>query len=86
MEIKIISDTEIWFKQQRKVILEIIFDSQGSLHHGFSMQAQTVNKEIYTDILCYIHDAIRRKCPEKGKTLVLLLHNLPIYQSTLVKE
>jgi transposase len=46
-----------------------------------------VNKEMYTDILRRLRDAVRRKSPEKRRTngWVLLHDNAPAHRSVLVK-
>jgi len=46
-----------------------------------------VNKEMYTDILHCLRDAVRRKCPQKWRTSSwFLLHNAPAHWLVLVKD
>jgi hypothetical protein len=53
-----------------KVMLEVLLDRQGIVHYGFIPEGKTVSKEMYTDILSRLRDAVRRKCPHKGETTV----------------
>jgi len=45
-----------------------------------------VNKEVYSDILCCLMDAVRSKLPEKRRTnsLFLLQVNAPAHQLVFV--
>jgi hypothetical protein len=47
-----------------------------------------MNKEMYTDILRRLRDAVRRKRPEKWRTnsLFLLHHNAAAHRSVLVRD
>jgi hypothetical protein len=48
----------------------------------------SVNKEMYIDILSLLRDAVRRKQPEKWRTIIcFLLHdNAPANRSVVVKD
>jgi len=73
---------------QRKGDAGSFFDSQGIIHYEFIPQGVTVNKEMYTDIIYRLIDAVRRKHPEKWRTnsWFLLHDNALAHQSVLVKD
>ncbi|GBM16163.1 hypothetical protein AVEN_126434-1 [Araneus ventricosus] len=46
----------------------VFFDYDSVIHYEFIPEGQTVNKELYLEILKRLRDAIRRKRPEKWAT------------------
>lgn len=75
-------------KSKGKVMLEVFFDHKGLIHYEFIPEGQTVNKELYLEILRRLRDAIRRKRPEKwaSNNWVLLHDNAPAHRSLLVRN
>ncbi|GBN56533.1 hypothetical protein AVEN_206886-1 [Araneus ventricosus] len=55
-------------KSRGKVMLEVFFDYDSVIHYEFIPEGQTVNKELYVEILKRLRDAIGRKRPEKWAT------------------
>lgn len=51
-------------QSQVKVMLTIFFNQKGVVHHEYTPQRQTINKERYRETLRRLRDAVRRKCPE----------------------
>ncbi|GBO13735.1 hypothetical protein AVEN_14207-1 [Araneus ventricosus] len=64
------------------------FDYDSVIHYEFISEGQTVNKELYLEILKRLRDAIRRKQPEKWETndWFLLHDNAPPHRALLVKK
>ncbi|GBL81888.1 hypothetical protein AVEN_50488-1 [Araneus ventricosus] len=62
--------------------------SEGGIHYEFIPEGQTVNKELYLEILKRLRDAIRRKRPEKWATndWFLLCDNAPPHRALIVKK
>ncbi|GFU99560.1 protein GVQW3 [Trichonephila clavipes] len=46
-----------------KVMLIVFLDADGIVHHEYSPQDQTVNKEFYLDVMRRLQEAVRRKRP-----------------------
>jgi hypothetical protein len=53
-----------------KVMLEVLPDRLAVVHHEFIPEGKTFNKEMYTDILSRLTDAVRRKCLHSGEPTV----------------
>ncbi|UYV69042.1 DAAM2 [Cordylochernes scorpioides] len=71
-----------------KVLLTVFFDCRGVVHHEFSPQGRTVNKEYYLQAMRNLREAIRQKRPDLWKNKNWLLHhdNAPAHTSLLVRE
>ncbi|GBL93422.1 hypothetical protein AVEN_219528-1 [Araneus ventricosus] len=71
-----------------KVMLEVFFDYDSVIHSEFIPEGQTVNKELYLEILKRLRDAIRRKRPQKRTThdWFLLHDNAPPHRVLIVKK
>jgi hypothetical protein len=46
-----------------KVLLTVFFDYCGILHHSYSPEGQTINKEYYLEVIHHLRDAVRRNRP-----------------------
>ncbi|GFX17049.1 uncharacterized protein TNCV_4265751 [Trichonephila clavipes] len=44
-------------------MLIVFFDADGIVHHEYSPQGQTVNKEFYLDVMRRLREVVRRKRP-----------------------
>ncbi|GBO02642.1 hypothetical protein AVEN_231878-1 [Araneus ventricosus] len=66
----------------------VSFDYDSVIHYEFIPEGQTVNEELYLEILKRLRDAIRRKRPEKWATnnWFLLDQNAPPHRSLIVKK
>lgn len=61
-------------------------DPQDLIHYELISDGCTVNKEINTEILHHLRDAVRRKCPENGnEKLVSLQGNAPVHRLVMAK-
>ena len=71
-----------------KVLLTVFFDCRGVVHHEFSPQGRTVNKEYYLQAMRNLHEGIRQKRPDlwKNKNWLLLHDNAPAHTSLLVRK
>lgn len=71
-----------------KVMLIVFFDWKGIVHHEFVPRGQTVNKELYQNVLTHLRDAVRRKRPELWENKSWMLHhdNAPAHASLLVRS
>ncbi|GBM12893.1 hypothetical protein AVEN_114971-1 [Araneus ventricosus] len=69
-------------------MLEVFFDYDSVIHYEFIPGGQTVNKELYLEILKRLRDAIRRKGPEKwaANDCFLLHDNAPPHRALIVKK
>ncbi|GBN04599.1 hypothetical protein AVEN_148590-1 [Araneus ventricosus] len=69
-------------------MLEVFFDYDSVIHYEFIPKGQTVNKELYLEILERLRDAIRRKRSEKWATndWFLLHDNAPPHRALIVKK
>ena len=47
-----------------KVLLNVFFDCNGVVCHGFLPQGRTVNEDYYLDVMLRLHEAIRQKRTE----------------------
>ncbi|GBL89255.1 hypothetical protein AVEN_225799-1 [Araneus ventricosus] len=72
-------------KSRGKVMSEVFFDYDSVTHYEFIPEGQTVNKELYLEILKRLRDAIRRKRPEKWTTndWFLLHDNAPPHRALI---
>lgn len=75
-------------RSRGKVMLEVFFDYSGLIHYEFIPEGRTINKQLYTEILKRLRDAIRQKRPEKwaGNDWFLLHDNAPSHLSLMVKQ
>ncbi|UYV73654.1 hypothetical protein LAZ67_11000230 [Cordylochernes scorpioides] len=71
-----------------KVLLTVLFDCRGVVHHEFLPQGRTVNKEYYLQVMRNLREAIRQKRPDLWKNKNWLLHhdNAPAHTSLLVRD
>ncbi|GBM48584.1 hypothetical protein AVEN_99017-1 [Araneus ventricosus] len=68
-------------------MLEVFFDYDSVIHYEFISEGQTVNKELYLEILKRLRDASRRKRPEKLATNDwFLLHDIAPSHSALIMK
>ncbi|GBL90722.1 hypothetical protein AVEN_219377-1 [Araneus ventricosus] len=69
-------------------MLEVFSDYDSVIHYEFTPEDQTVNKELYLEILKRLRDAIRRKRHEKWVTndWFLLDDNAPPHRALIVKK
>jgi hypothetical protein len=56
-------------------MLIIFFDYEGVVRHEFVPQDQTVNKEIYLEVIRLLPESIRKKRPESWKAKRWMLHH-----------
>lgn len=47
---------QVWSKV--KVRLMVFFDHEGVIHRNYAPDGQTVFKEYYVEVLCWLHDAV----------------------------
>jgi hypothetical protein len=75
-------------RSKGKVMLELFFDSSGSVHREFMLEGVTVNKHCYKEIFCHLCNSIHHKCPELWcrKNWLFLHDNSPAHCSVLVQE
>ena len=56
--------------------IKVVFlDWKGIVHHEFVPRGQTVNKQLYQEVLARLRDAVRRKRPELWETQTLMLQH-----------
>ena len=46
-------------------MLLAFFDSEGTVHHKYAPDRQTINKEFYLEVLRRLRESVRQKRPEK---------------------
>jgi len=51
------------------------FDSEGIVHHEYAPDGQTINKELYVEVLRRLRESVRRKRPEKWRDGDWILHH-----------
>ena len=75
-------------RSKTKVMLLACFDSEGIVHHEYTSNGQTINKEFYVEVLRRSHGSVRRKRLEKWRDGDWLLHhdNAPAHTSHLVQQ
>ena len=71
-----------------KVMLLAFFDSEGIVHHEYTPDGQTINKEFYLEVLRHLHESVCRKWPEKWRDGDWILHhdNAPSHTSHVVQQ
>ena len=64
------------------------FDWKGIVHHEFVPRGQTVNKQLYQEILAHLRDAVCRKRPELWENQTWMLHhdNAPAHVLLLIRS
>ena len=64
------------------------FDSEGTVHHEYASDGQTINKEFCVEVLRRLREPVRRKRPEKWRDGDWILHhdNAPTHTSHLVQQ
>jgi len=69
-----------------KVMLVVLFDWKGIVHHEFVPCGQMVNKQFYQEILMCLRDAVHRKKPEFWENQNWMLHhdNAPAHAQLLI--
>jgi len=58
-----------------KVMLVVVFDWKGIVHHEFVPRGQMVNKQLYQEVLARLRGAVRRKKPELRENQTWMLHH-----------
>ncbi|GFU98778.1 mariner Mos1 transposase [Trichonephila clavipes] len=71
-----------------KVMLIVFYDAVGIVHHEYSPQDQTVNKEFYLDVMRRLREAVRRKRPVLWESYRWMLHHdgAPVHTANLVQQ
>jgi len=49
-----------------KVLLTVFFDYNDAVHREFLPQDRTINKEYNLEVMCRLHETIRKKRPEQS--------------------
>jgi hypothetical protein len=64
----------------------VFFDYREIVHHSYAPAGQTINKEYYLEVICHLHDAVRRKRPDLWPSRNWQLHpdNAPTHSSHLI--
>ncbi|GFX42763.1 mariner Mos1 transposase [Trichonephila clavipes] len=75
-------------RSKGKVILEVFFNIQGTVHVEFIPEECTVNKELYVTILRCLRESIRRNRPILGaeQSSAILRNNTPAHRYLLVTD
>ena len=75
-------------RSKLKVLLVVFFDWKGIVHHEFVPRGQTVNKQLYQEVLARLKDAVRRKSPQlwENQTWMLNHDNAPAHASLLIRS
>ena len=70
------------------MLLVVLFDWKGIVHHEFVPRGQMVNKQLYQEVLARLRDAVRRKRPELWENQTWMLHhdNAPAHASLLIRS
>lgn len=71
-----------------KVMLLVFFDADGIVHHEYTPQGQTVNKEFYLDVMRRLREVVRRKRPQLWASGRWMLHHdgAPAHTSNVVQQ
>ena len=71
-----------------KVMFVMFFDWKGIVHHEFAPCGQTVNKQIYQEVLARLRDAVHRNRLELWENQTWMLHhdNVPAQASLLIRS
>jgi transposase len=56
-------------------MLLVIFDHQGTVHYEFAPEDQTINQDLYLEVLRYLRNAVQRKGPEMWTAGSWLFHH-----------
>ena len=83
-----------WFRRfkegrnKTEVMLLAFFYSEGIVHHEYTPDGQTINKEFYLQVLRRLRESVRRKRPEKWRDGDWILHhdNSSAHTSHLVQQ
>ena len=64
------------------------FDSEGTVHHEYASDGQTINKEFCVEVLRRLRESVRRKRLEKWRDGDWIVHhdNAPTHTSQLVQQ
>ena len=70
-----------------KVILTLLSEHEGVVHHEYAPPGQTITKDYYIEVFRRLRDAVRRKRQQLWASGDWLLHheNAPAYSSALVQ-
>ena len=76
------------FKSKIKVMLIVFFDVHGIVHLEFLPQGQTINQNVYKDILRCLMRSVREKRRELWETKSWLLHhdNAPAHNALSIRQ
>jgi histone-lysine N-methyltransferase SETMAR len=76
----------VWSKV--KVLLTVFFGYRGIVHHGYAPEGKTINKEYYLEVICHLHNAVRRKRPDlwASRNWQLQHDNAPAHSSHLIQS
>ena len=76
------------FKSKIKVMLIVLFDVHGIVHLEFLPQGQTINQNVYKDILRRLMRSVREKRRELWETKSWLLHhdNAPAHNALSIRQ
>ena len=76
------------FKSKIKVMLIVFFDVHGIVHLEFLPQGQTINQNVYKDILQHLMCSVREKRRELWETKSWLLHhdNAPAHNALSIRQ
>ena len=76
------------FKSKIKVMLIVFFDVHGIVHLEFLPQGQTINQNVYKDILRRLMRSVREKRTELWETKSWLLHhdNAPAHNALSIRQ
>ena len=76
------------FKSKIKVMLIVFFDVHGIVHLEFLPQGQTINQNVYKDILRRLMRSVREKRRELWETKSWLLHhdNAPAHNALSIRQ
>jgi len=71
-----------------KVMLVVFSGWKGIFHHEFVPRDQTVNKQLYQDVLALLKNVVRRKKPELWENQTWMLHheNAPAHASLRIRS
>ena len=65
-----------------------VFGWKGTVHHEYVPRSQTVNKQLYQEVLSRLRDAVTTKRPELWENQTWMLHhdNAPAHASLLIRS
>jgi histone-lysine N-methyltransferase SETMAR len=71
-----------------KVLLTVLFDYRGIVHHSYAPEGQTIHKEYTLEVICHLCDAVWRKRPDLWASRNWHLHrdNVPAHSSHLIQS